>query len=57
MQTGLSLPQAHCAVTPGSWLGKEKKEDKGGTSLPPPLRQQEKETGFQINVNILFYKS
>lgn len=56
MQTGLSLLQAHFVhfVTPGSWLGKEKKEDKGVTSLHPPLRQQEKENGFQINVNTLF---
>lgn len=43
-------PGTLCAVTPGSWSGKEKKEDKGVNAPASPLRQQEKEIGFQINV-------
>lgn len=53
----VSPPGTLCAVTPGSWLGKKKKEDKWVTSLASPFRKQEKETRFQISVNILFYKT
>lgn len=55
-QASLSPPGTLRAVIPGSWLRKKKKEDEGVTSLASPFRQQEKKNGFQININILFYK-
>lgn len=57
MKTGLSFSPRH-TLSSDSWelTVKEKKEDKGVTCLASPFRQQEKETGFKKNVNMLFYK-